>query len=261
MAERKKFIDVEIPMLKDTIQVLGTIKDLVGKTIKLDLSRKMRGKGLLVVFEIFNHEDKLVGVPKNMELMTSYTRKVVRKGTDGVDDSFLTHCLDVPATMKPFLVTRKKVSRAVRRNLRNTAREYLMQYTKEKSYIELCNEILDGSLQRGLLPKLKKVYPLAFCDIRVFGTKELAKLDIASAVTVVEGKDVQAIGAEEEVVSQDEEIAQADEADTPEAEETAEKEVEKEVVAEVVEEIKEEVEAEEDKTESEEVVEEEKNAK
>lgn len=214
MADRKKFVDVEVPILDSTIQVLGTVKNLTGKTIKLDLSRKMRGKGVFITLRIFERDEKLVAVPKKIELVKSYIRRVIRKRTDNVEDSFLAHCSDLRATVKPFLITRKKVSRAVRRSLRNVAREFLLNYLKEKTYYEICEEILEGSLQKTMLPKLKKVYPLALCDIRVFETKDLEKIDLSCVDSIVK-----------------------DEEDESEVEVVAEKEVEEESVEEVVEDV------------------------
>ncbi len=176
MAERKKFINVEIPILSKTIQVLGTPKDLTNKTIKMDLSRKLRGKGLTITLQILNNEDTLIAYPKKFELTKSYIRRIIRKRTDNVEDSFKTNTKDLAVTLKPLLITRKRVSRAVRKNLRNTAREFLLGYVKEKTYIELCNDLLEGSLQKELLPKLKKVYPLAFCDLRVVETSEIQNI-------------------------------------------------------------------------------------
>jgi len=245
MADRKKFIDVEVPILDNTIQVLGTVKNLTGKTIKLDLSRKMRGKGVVITLQIFEKDEKLVAVPKRIELMNSYLIRVIRKRTDNVEDSFLAHCSDLRATVKPFLITRKKVSRAVRRSLRNVAREFLLNELKDKTYYEVCEEILEGSLQKSMLPKLKKVYPLALCDIRIFETKDLAKLDLASVVSrrqVVEEDTEAPLG-----VPQDSELEGKTEVE-------AEKEVEEEAVEEVVEEVEAEKEVEEEAVE--EVVEE-----
>jgi ribosomal protein S3AE len=172
MAERKKFINVEIPILNKTIQVLGTPKDLENKTIKMDLSRQLRGKGLTITLQILNKDDILIAYPRKLELMKSYIRRIIRKRTNPVEDSFKTNTKDLAVTLKPLLITRKKVSRAVRKNLRNTAREFLITYAKEKTYLEFCEETLEGTIQKELLPKLKKVYPLAFCDIRIVETSE-----------------------------------------------------------------------------------------
>lgn len=181
MAERKRYIEVQVPILNSSMRVLGTAETLHDKTIKLDLTRQLRGKGLTIKLRIFNQEGNLIAFPNNMELSTSYIRRMMRKRTDYVEDSFQARCLDVKVIVKPFLITRKKVSRAVRRNLRNTAREFILGYLKEKDYIEVCNEILDGILQKAMLPKLKKVYPLSFSDIRIFETKELDKIDMEKA--------------------------------------------------------------------------------
>jgi len=182
MAERKRYIEANIPILGEELRVLGTPEDLDQKTIKLDMTRKLRGKGLTMTFRLFNDEGKLVGIPNKMELVTSYIRRMMRKRSDYVEDSFKAQCADIRTIVKPLLITRKRVSRAVRKNLRNTTREFLLEYLKEKDFIEVCNELLDGTLQKTLLPKLKKVYPLSFCDIRVFETKEIQKIDVAKAI-------------------------------------------------------------------------------
>jgi ribosomal protein S3AE len=204
MAERKKYIEVEVPILNSSMRVLGTVENLHDKTIKLDLTRQLRGKGLTIKLRIFNQEGKLMAFPNSMELSTSYIRRIMRKRTDYVEDSFQARCLDIKVTVKPLLITRKKVSRAVRKNLRNTAREFILGYLKERNYIQVCNEILDGTLQKTMLPKLKKVYPLSFSDIRIFETKELANIDMKEA----------AISVEEEEIIQEEEIVETQEEET-----------------------------------------------
>jgi ribosomal protein S3AE len=203
MAERKKFIDVEIPLIDSTIQVLGTPEDLDKRTVKLDLSRRMRGKGINITFTIFNQEGRLLAFPKKMELVKAYILRMMRKRIDYVEDSFEAQCKDIRAIVKPFLITRKKVSRAVRRNLRNTAKEFLLGYLKERNYNEICEELADSILQKNLLPKLKKVYPLSFCDLRVFETKEIEKIDMDSAMA--KKIDVVSENTDEEVISEEEE--------------------------------------------------------
>jgi len=176
MALKKKFIDIEIPILETSIEVLGTPENLNKKTIKLDLSRKLRGKGLEIVFKIYNKDSKLTAFPKQMILMKSYIRRMIRKRISYVEDSIQTHCEEGKIIIKPFLITRKRVSRAVRGNLRRTAHEFLLDFVKEKPYLEIIESILLGELQKTMLPKLKKIYPLSFCDIRVFETPEVDKI-------------------------------------------------------------------------------------
>ena len=178
MAERKKYIEAKLPILNSEIRILGTPEDLNKKTVKLDLTRKLRGKGLTITFRLFNQEGKLIGIPDKMELISTYIQQMIRKRSDYVEDSFKARCADIRVIVKPLLITRKRVSRAVRKNLRNTAREFLLEYLKEKDYNEVCNDLLDSTLQKMMFPKLKKIYPLSFCDLRVFETKESEKIDI-----------------------------------------------------------------------------------
>jgi len=198
MAERKRFIDVQIPILDSELRVLGTLEDLNKKTIKLDLTRKLRGKGLTIKFRIFNYKNKLIAIPNRLELVKSYIRRIMRKRVDYVEDSFKTSCKDIRVTVKPFLITRKKVSRAVRKNLRNTTKEFLIEYLKEKTYNELCIELLDGTLSKTMLPKLKKIYPLSFCDIRVFETKDIEKINLDLIIKKEDKEDLSKDEIEEE---------------------------------------------------------------
>ena len=204
MAERKRFISVQVPILGSEMRILGTVEQLHNKTIKLDLTRQLRGKGLTIKLRIFNQEGQLVAIPNNMELVTSYIRRMMRKRTDYVEDSFQARCKDIRTIVKPLLITRKKVSKAVRKNLRNTAKEFILDYLKNKEFIDICNEILDGTLQKAMLPKLKKVYPLSFCDIRVFETKELEKIDMKKATALAEKEiqDIQEVAEEKEEESE-----------------------------------------------------------
>ncbi|NPE26398.1 hypothetical protein HNV12_00125 [Methanococcoides sp. SA1] len=207
MAERKRYIEVQVPFLGESLRVLGTPENLHNKTIKLDLTRKLRGKGLTIRLRIFNQEGTLYAIPNNLTLASSYIRRMMRKKTNYVEDSFTVRCADIRTTFKPHLITRKKVSRVVRKNLRNTAREFIIEYCKDKTYIEVCSDIFEETLQKTMLPKLKKVYPLSFCDIRIFETKELEKIDIEKAIASNDiQQDIQEIPAEEEAEEKEEEV-------------------------------------------------------
>jgi ribosomal protein S3AE len=228
MAVKKKFIDVEIPVLNESMPVLGTEETLSGRTIKLDLSRKLRGRGLEAIFSIMVKDKKLVAYPKSLILMRSYVQRMMRKRISYVEDSFETSCKDVKVSIKPFLITRKKVSRAIRNNLRKTAREFILEYVKDKTYLDIAMAILSNEMQKEMHPKLKKVYPLSMCEIRVLETKELGKADLT-----IKPKE-----AKQEVKEEKRELTQAEEIEIEQAKKKAEKEAQK--TEEKVEEVKEE---------------------
>jgi ribosomal protein S3AE len=222
MAMKKKFIEIESPVTNETIEILGTAEELHRKTIKLDLSRKMRGKGIELVLEVENKDGELKAYPKRVELVRASITRMMRKRINYVEDSFELSCSDITARIKPFLLTRKKVSRAVRNNLRRTTKEFLINYAKERTYLELASDVLATTLQKDMIPVLKKIYPLSLCEIRVLETKELDK---ANKEII---KKVAAMPEEEEPVEKLEKLKAQDEEDEEEVkEETKKKKVSK----------------------------------
>ena len=97
---------------------------------------------------------------------------MMRKGTDYVEDSFSAECKDAQVRIKPFLITRRKVPRKIRKSLREKARQELINYVKAKNSEELFDEILKNQLQKNLIVKLKKIYPLSLCEIRILSLEK-----------------------------------------------------------------------------------------
>ncbi len=166
---RKKFFDVEIPLIgKETHLQAYDIKELEGKTIKYDLTRFLKGKSMIIKLKVKVEGEKAIATPTETKLMPYFLKRMVRKGTNYVEDSFSTKCENAQLRIKPFLVTRRKVSRAVRKALRNKAKKELIESVKDKDTDLLFDEILKNQIQRSLSLKLKKIYPLSLCEIRIF---------------------------------------------------------------------------------------------
>jgi ribosomal protein S3AE len=166
--KKKKFFDVDLPIIKKTTQLYAyNLEQLEGRLVKYDLTRLLRGKNALLQLRVQIKGDKATSVPRELKLLPTFIRKMVRKGTNYVEDSFSASCKDAQLKIKPFLITRRKVSRAVRKALRNKARQELIQYVKDKTSETLFTELLRNQLQKPLSLKLKKIYPLSLCEIRV----------------------------------------------------------------------------------------------
>ncbi|GBE19759.1 MAG TPA: hypothetical protein ENG87_02455 [Candidatus Pacearchaeota archaeon] len=169
IAKRKKrFFDVEIPIIGRQTQAQAyELEELKDRLIQYDLTRVLRGKSILMQLKIKIDGEKAIAIPRQTKLMPYFLRRMVRKGTDYVEDSFSAECKDAQIRIKPFLITRRKVSRAVRKALREKAREELINYVKDKDTETLFDDILRNQLQKPLSLKLKKIYPLALCEIRI----------------------------------------------------------------------------------------------
>lgn len=166
---RKKFFEVKLPLTATKVFLYGISEEaLEGSVIKLDLTRSLKGKSLELKARVKKDSSlSLIGEPISLELVGSYIRKMVRKGTDYVEDSFDAECKDAILKIKPFLITRKKVSRAIRNELRMLAKKTLESHMKIRTSSEIFSEVTSNKIQKELFLKLKKVYPLALCEIRV----------------------------------------------------------------------------------------------
>ncbi len=170
---KKKFFEVEVPLLNDKFESLSTSLDaLNNKTLKMDLTRHLKGKSVDLIMKIVVKDGKAQAYPKKLTLLSSFIRHMLHTGIDYVEDSFEAETKESKVIIKPFLITRKKVSRAVRRTLRNSAKNWLVDYLKTKRDDDVFTELLSNHAQKPLSLKLKKIYPLAICEIRMFEIKK-----------------------------------------------------------------------------------------
>jgi len=166
--KKKRFFEVSIPLIKKETQIQAfEIEEINNSYINYDITRLMRGKNMLLQAKVKVEDKVATAIPTKTTILPTYIGKMVRKGTDYVDDSFSTQAKDAIVRFKPFLVTRRKVSRAVRKALRNKAKEELVEYAKNTESEKIFEDLLKNSLQRMLSMKLKKIYPLSLCEIRV----------------------------------------------------------------------------------------------
>ncbi len=164
---KKKFFPVNIPLLKREIELYSTdIKKLNEKRITLDLASELKGKALEVKFLVNVTEENATATPTETRLHSTYMKKITRKGTDYSEGSFITKCKDQKIRIKFTMVTRKKVTKKVLKGLRKNAIDELENWAKEKEFEKLVEEIITNKIQKELVVKLKKIYPLSNFEIK-----------------------------------------------------------------------------------------------
>lgn len=172
MAQAKKkqrFFDVDIPILKKETQLYAyEQEEIEGRTIIYDLTRILRGKSVLLSLKVKIESGKATSSPREFVILPYFIRRMIRKGVSYVEDSFVTETKDAKVEIKPFLITRKKVSREVRKALRDKAKEEIILYLKSKTSEEVFEDLIQTRMQKPLSLKLKKIYPLSLCEIRMF---------------------------------------------------------------------------------------------
>ncbi len=167
--EKKKIWDIEVPLLRKDFAALAISKEqLEGKFLKLDLSRIIKGKNMDASLKISLKDDKLLADFYSLLIIQSSIKRMIRKGTSWIEDSFITNSKDnLKMQIKPFMITKKKVSRSLKNALRKASRELLLDYVSKKNSQEMFSSIISGKLQREMSSKLKKIYPLSNFEIRV----------------------------------------------------------------------------------------------
>lgn len=165
---KKKFFEVRVPLTATKVFLYGSaIEQFAENVIKIDLTKNLKGKSLELRARVLLQDNALIGEPISLELIPSYIRRMMRKGSDYVEDSFEITCKDAKLRIKPFMLTRKKVSRAVRNELRVTAQKFIEGHMTIRTANEIFSEMMTNKIQKELFLKLKKIYPLSLCEIRV----------------------------------------------------------------------------------------------
>ena len=166
--QRKKFFQVEVPLITSKIHLYSyALEELIDKVVKIDLTKSLRGKALELKAKVKNDNGKLVGDLLSIQLIQSYIRRMMRRGTDYVEDSFEAECKDSKLRIKLFIITRKKVPRSIRNSIRKNAKKHIAAKIKIRNTKEIFSDTIANKLQKELSQKIKKTYPPALCEIKM----------------------------------------------------------------------------------------------
>ena len=164
---RKKFFEAEIPLTATKVHVYGySPEEVTGNIVKIDLTKSMRGKNVELRAKLKVDGEKLSGELLSLKILPVYIRRVMRRGVSYIEDSFDVDCKDAKLRIKPFMLTRKRVSRAIKTEIRNVTKKHLEGKIKIKNTKEIFSDIMANKLQKELSLKIKKIYPLGLCEIR-----------------------------------------------------------------------------------------------
>jgi len=168
MVLKKKSMSIEVPFIDTIVEISAVdLQKLDKKSIKLDLTRILHGRSTEATFMISVNDGRATAELKRLVLLPFYIQRAMRKGISYVEDSFSCKAIDNNLRIKPFLITRNSVHRAVRKALKIKAQETIREYCASKNASDVFSSIASGKLQKELALKLKKIYPLSFCEIRI----------------------------------------------------------------------------------------------
>lgn len=141
---------------------------LIGKNVKIDLAGFARGRLGEISGKIKEiKEGNAILEPKGIRLYPSYIKRFVRRGVTKIEESFIVETSDkVKVRIKPTFITRKKVKGGVGAALRKEVRDFTEKLVGVYKVEELFVAVIRGEIQKKISKKLKKVYPLSFCEIQ-----------------------------------------------------------------------------------------------
>ena len=161
-----KFFDSE--MLGESY-VVGS-DQLVGRTVAANLANltgDIRQQSVTLKF-IVNSLDGEAGVADviGYEMASSAIRRIVRRGSDRLDESLVCETSDArKARIKPLMITKAITNSAVHHLLRRALISTIVKMVKQHTFESLVNEIITSKLQMAVKSELKKIYPLKAVEI------------------------------------------------------------------------------------------------
>lgn len=147
-------------------------QNLIGRNVRVNLMSVLndpKKQNIQLTFKIKSVRDKnAVTEIISYELLPSYAKRLVRKGRNKIEDSFVVETKDkTKIRVKPVMVTRTKTQRSKQTRVRNIAREFITERAKAQDITEIIHEVVSTKLQRELRDHIKKIYPLAMLEFKM----------------------------------------------------------------------------------------------
>ncbi len=144
---------------------------LLGRTISANLANltgDVRQQSVTLKFLVTSFEnDAGIADVVSCEMAPSAIRRIVRKGSDRIDESFICEAENrQKVRIKPMIITKAATNSAVHRLLRKALVSSIAKYVRKHTFESLINEIITSKLQTTVKSELKKVYPLKAVEVR-----------------------------------------------------------------------------------------------
>jgi len=175
---KKVWVDIYAPVeifnenkIGETPANKDDVEEIIGRSVDLNLAfilNNFKYQNYKVIFQI----NKISGLKayaevKEIMLYPSYIRRITKRGTSKIEDSFIVKTNDgYEVKIKPLVITRFKAHRSQRAEIRKTYRKYLEEKASSLKYYELIEKVINYDLQNEIKPALNKIFPVSNVEIR-----------------------------------------------------------------------------------------------
>jgi len=173
--KKKKWFSIVAPKFLSE-QVLGEsladqAKELIGKTVTanlMNLTGDPKKQSVNLRFQVTAvGENKVMTECIGYDISPSSIKRIVRRNRERLDDSFVVMTSDQKLVrIKPLVLTRFNTNRSVTTTLRKRIRVEVQQAVNSNTFEGLVRDLSQNKFQTKLKDSLKKIYPVAICEVR-----------------------------------------------------------------------------------------------
>ncbi|MEM4263480.1 MAG: hypothetical protein QW666_01115 [Candidatus Woesearchaeota archaeon] len=175
--QKKKWVTIVSPALFNEKEIgethLTEIKDAIGRKVSVSLmtlTGDPQKQSIYVQFLIKNAVgEKLLTEIVGWELLPSAARKLMRRSRSKIEDSYVVQTEDgKKLRIKPLLITRSRAKGGVVARIRHELKLNIEKILAKTKYEQFIRDLVTKKFQRTLADGLKKIYPVAVLEIRMF---------------------------------------------------------------------------------------------
>jgi ribosomal protein S3AE len=192
LVKKKVWTPIIAPALFNNQQIgemhLTEDQSAVGRKVTVSLMVLLgdpQRQNVHITFEVAKQENgQLLTKVHGFSITPVAVRKMMRRGRDRIDDSFMAKTADgIPVRAKPVLITRARAKGGVLADLRNQLRLNVIRAINKRTFLDFITDLVAHKYQRELQDTLRKIYPLQVCEIRDvhIDTSEAAQKKILTA--------------------------------------------------------------------------------
>ena len=182
---KKKWYKIVAPKVFNNTLVgetyVSSVEQVVGKIMKVNLMeltrdhKKQKQNIKLEVTEVISDVGQTK--PVYYEIMPSAVKRMIRRGKSKIDTSIIcTSKTNEAIRIKPIIITNYNATKNVQTDLRKAAESTITDYIADSNFDRVFSDVINFRLQRILREKLKKIFPVKICDIRMLKLEHESKL-------------------------------------------------------------------------------------
>jgi len=144
---------------------------LMGRTVSvnlMNLTRNMKDQNTNITFEVTEVKgDTALTQIKALTMMPASVKRMVRRGRDRIDASFICETGDKKMiAVKPLFITTGTTKNSKLTAIRKLAIQNMTNWFSKMTYDAIINDIISKRMNRTLRQQLNSIYPLRSCEIR-----------------------------------------------------------------------------------------------